>query len=108
MHRLQHLDHHVGGAAVQVVDVEHHAVDRVLLVDSLVGARVVPLLNQPGQPFQILTHQRGHTEVSAVVVGGEPVAEELREHAARSDPSQLSLQLGDRRSVLLLVGDRGV
>jgi hypothetical protein len=62
------------------------------------------LLDQAGEPLQVLAHQGGHAEVTTVVVAGEPLTEEIREHAAGGDAGQL----GDLRRTLMFQRDCGL
>jgi hypothetical protein len=98
VHRLEHLHDARGRTTVEIVDVEHDAVDAEILRDLLllgpVPLEVVVLLDALGELLEIAVDERHDAEVPLVVVAGGPLGDEPGDERAGVDGIELALRGG--------------
>jgi len=104
---FEHLDNPSGRATVEVVDVQHDAIDPVIVVlgvEVLVGPEpTVVLGDHVGHVGEVLADEGQDTEVLAVVAALQAILDQAAEKLGRRQPlfGRLPVQLRTR----LLLGD---
>ena len=92
MHGLQHLDHLRRGAAVEVVDVEHDAIDRPLWVIGA-SAAPAPFLHKLVELLEVLADRGDQAELPAVGVARSSLRDEAVQPLAGGELGKLAGEL---------------